>query len=127
MRGNIVTAAAVFGAALLLSTVLLLAGMWILVNRATTRLTSTIEDHGRAVERAGDRAGAPINVALKDMTAGLDRDAGAIEHAGDKISHPTIPSDLSIKMQGGVAVQQPLIIRGTDRDGTLPVATKVGK
>lgn len=127
MRGNIVTAAAVFGGAVLLSALLLLGGIWFTVNHATHQLGEMVAAHARSVEHAGDRAGEPINRALKDLTAGLDRDARAIDQAGDKISHPDIPRDLSIKMQGAVAVQQPLLIRGSDADGSLPVAARVGK
>ena len=127
MKGNVVVAAAVFGAAMVLSSLLLVLGVRSAVNGAVTRLDAAAQAHGRAVERAGGQAGAPIDAGLKDLAAAFDRHGQAIEHAGDKISHPQIPGDYTIRLQGPVAVQQPLTVRGPNADGALPVNAKLGK
>ena len=127
MKGNVVTAAAVFGAAMLLSCTLLVFGFRWVANGAAAPLDESIQAHGRAVERAGGQAGAPIDAGLKDLATAFDRHGQAVEHAGDKISHPQIPVDYRIKIQDPLAVQQPLTIRGTSTDGALPVNAKLGK
>lgn len=141
MRGNVVTAAAVFGAALLLSSLLLVLGIRWVVDGAVARLDPTIQAHGRSVERAGEAAGGPIRGGLNDMgrqlAEAVDRHGAAlgpaIEHAGDKISQPKVPENYNIRLQGPVTVQgsvglpQPLTVRGQADDGALPVNAKIGK
>jgi hypothetical protein len=141
MRGNVVTAAAVFGAALVVSSLLLVLGLRWVVGGAADRLDAAVQAHGRSVERAGDAAGAPIRGGLNDMgkqmADAFDRHGQAlgpaIEHAGDKISHPQLPDNYNVRLQGPVTVQgsvglpQPLTVRGPADDGALPVNAKIGK
>ena len=127
MRGNIVIAAAVFGSALLLSSLLLLLGIGHVADRSVNRIEAAFRGHGEAIERAGDHAGVPIRASLDGVAAAFDRHARSVEHAGDAISHPAIPNNYDIKLQGPVTVQQPLLIRGPEREGALPVNARVGK
>lgn len=100
MRGNVIVAAVVFGAAMIVSCLVLVFGLRWVANGATSRFEAAVAAHGRAVEHAGANAGAPISASLKDVAGAFDRPAQSIEHAGDKISHPQIPGDYTLRLHG---------------------------
>ena len=109
MRGNIVAAAAVFGGAVVLASVILVVGIFIALNRATGRVTDAVQVHGQMVRDAGTRAGEPISAALTRLDQTVARHADAVAAAGQNISRPIV------RMQDPVPIidQQPLRIQGT--------------
>ncbi|HEY2587021.1 MAG TPA: hypothetical protein VGI81_14845 [Tepidisphaeraceae bacterium] len=127
MRGNIVTAATVFGIFVLVSSLVLVFGIRHVAYKTAAQIDAAVNVHAQAVERAGQNAGAPIRDSLETLSATFDRHAHAVEHAGDQIAHPAIPKDYVIQLRGPVAIQQPMVIRGPTQDGSLPVNAVVGK
>jgi hypothetical protein len=121
MRGNVVVAAVVFAGGLLLSSLLVVWGVGEALDRGMARFERAVHGHGRSVEQGGERAGAPIQQALKDVSAAMGRHGESVQQAGDKIAHP------QIRMQDPIAVQQPVIIRGPTNDGALPVKAELGR
>jgi hypothetical protein len=121
MRGNVVVAAVVFAVGLLLSSLLLVWGVGVALDRGMTRFERAVQSHGRSVEEGGERAGAPIHQALKDVSVAMGRHGESVQQAGEKIAHP------QVKMQGPIAVQQPVMIRGPTNDGALPVKAELGR
>lgn len=127
MRGNVVVAAAVFAAGLVISSLVLVFGIRWTLNGAAGRLETAISAHGRSVEQAGVNAGGPIKASLEDVAGAFDRHGKAVEQAGKTISLPQIPSDYTIRLQGPVALREPVLIRGPAKDGALPVNAVLGK
>jgi len=141
MRGNVVVAAIVFGVALVLSSVILVFGIRTAANRAMLRFEAAVTEHGKAVERGGERAGEPIKSGLAGIPPALsgippalagippafDRHGQSLEKSGERIAHPQIPTNLSIRMEGTVPVPQPLRVEGPADDGALPVNARLAK
>jgi len=109
MRGNIVAAAAIFGGALVLASIIFIAGIYFAFDHAAGRLSSSIEAHARLTSEAGERAGAPIAAALQQVNGTIARHADAVVAAGQAVGHPVV------RMQDAVPIvdQQPLRIQGT--------------
>jgi hypothetical protein len=121
MRGNIVLAAAIAGlAAIVACGVLVVGARWALVG-AADRLSVAVDRHAELTRAAGDRAGEPIGAALDRLGGRVATHAGAIEHAGKTIATPRVT------MLGPVPIidKQPLRIRGSREDGSLPVGVKL--
>ena len=121
MRGNVVVAAVVFAVGLLLASGLIVWGVGTALDRGMSRFERAVQSHGRSVEAGGERAGVPIHQALKDVSGAMERHAGSVQQAGEKISQP------QVRMQDPIAVRQPIIIRGPTDDGALPVKAELGK
>jgi hypothetical protein len=127
MRGNVVIAAIIFAAGLVVAAMVVVFGVHWVVDGAAGRLEAAAAGHAKSVERAGELAGAPINRGLDSLSGAIGTHGKSVETAGERISRPTIPADYTIRLQGPVAVQQPMIIRGPAEDGALPVNAKIGK
>src|SRR3712207_1221033 len=96
IRGHAVLDAAIFGPALVLSSVIPVFGIRSAVDGAMQRFQAAVADHARSVERGGERAGGPISASLAGLPPALDRHGRSVEKAGEKIAHPDIPTSLSI-------------------------------
>src|SRR5687768_4654337 len=121
MRGNIVLAAVVLGlCAIVACGVLVLGGRWALVG-AADRLSVAVDRHAELTRSAGDRAGEPIGAALERLSGQVAAHGEAIERAGTSIATP------KVTMLGPVPIvdQEPLRVRGTREDGSLPVGVKL--
>ena len=127
MRGNVVLAAAIFGAALVISIVILVFGIMSAAEEAMRRFEAAVADHARSIEKAGERTGGPISASLSALPPALERHGQSVEKAGEKIAHPDIPTNLSIRMEGTVPVPQPLQIQGPAAEGALPVNARLAK
>jgi hypothetical protein len=127
MRGNVVVAAAVFAAGVVIAALVIVLGLRSVVNGATDRLDAAVKAHGRSVERGGEQAGAPIRSGLDDLAAAMNRHGKSVQDAGERIAHPQLPADYTIRLQGPVAVQQPLTVRGPAEDGALPINARIAK
>jgi hypothetical protein len=152
MRRNLTTVASIFGAAMVVSSVVLVGGAWLIVDRAAGRFEAAMRDHGRHTERAGEHAGDQIGRPMTALTGVVERHAKSVEtageaigrpagtlatvmeghaksveHAGETISKPQIPTHLSIDMNGAVKVAEPLEVKGPYDDGSLPVKATIGK
>ena len=109
MRGNVILAAAVFGAAMVAAAALIVFGL----DRAMDRFEAAVTRHGEAVMNAG------INI-RRGTGDGLQDVATAVDAAGQRIARP------QIEMRGPVDVRQPVKIEGTGDGGSLPVEATVG-
>ena len=121
MRGNIVVAAVVLGVCGILACAVLVVGArWALVS-AAERLSVSVDRHGEQTRAAGDRAGEPIGAALDRLSGRVESHAKSIEDAGETIAKARVT------LLGPVAVidQEPIRIRGTRKDDSLPVGVKL--
>lgn len=122
MRGNIVVAAAVFGLGVVLASVVLVVGVGHALDRAAGRLEGAVREHGRSVDRAGEKVGQPVGGALSDVSAALRKDGDQIEQAGKDIA------SARVTLTGPVQIRQPVMIQGTQgEEGSLPVNATLGK
>jgi hypothetical protein len=104
MRGNVVVAAVVFAAGMVVASLVLVLGIRLVADSALQRLDGSIQAHGQRVERSGVAAGVPIHDALSGLTVAMDKTAGSIQRAGDVISRPVVA------VKGPVDVAQPIRI-----------------
>ena len=116
MRGNIVVAAAVFGVAVVLASVILVLGVRAAAEDASGRIATAVEKHGGLTLRAGEQAGRPIDAGFARLSGTMEEHAAAVTAAGRTISTPRV------KMEGAVPIvdQQPLRVEGTADDGASP-------
>ncbi len=119
LTGNILAAAAVFAAGLVLASAVLTWGLW----RAAGRLESAVQAHGQRVEAAAaGGVGEPIRGAMTGLARSVDGHAGALRESGQALAHP------QVTMQGPVPIQQPVRIQGTEGENTpLTVEATIGK
>ncbi len=110
MKGNIVLAAAVFAAGIIVASVILVLGIQSAMNEAMLRLDTSVRTHAKSVEQAGAAAGGPIRAA-----------AESVEQAGKTISR------LQITIKGPLDIAQPIRIEGPRQDGSLPVNARLAK
>ena len=108
---HLVRAATVLGGALVVGCIVIAVGLWLAIDRATARLERSIQNHATAV--AG--AGVTISTSLNTTSVAIARHADAVAAAGVVISKP------EVKIVEPVPIQQPVEIRGTGKDGALPV------
>ncbi len=121
MKGNIVLAAAVFAAGVIIASIILVFGVQSALNDAMHHLDASIRTHAKAVEQAGAGAGVPIREAVVGLTNAVGKHAGAVERAGENISR------LQLTVKGPVDVAQPIRIKGPGSDGSLPVNARIAK
>jgi len=121
MKGNIVLAAAIFAAGIVIASIILVSGVHSALNDVTPRLDASIRTHAKSVEQAGAAAGVPILKGLGSLSAAVGKHAGSVEQAGETISHP------QVLMKGPVELGQPVRIEGPLKDGTLPVTARLAK
>ena len=110
MKGNIVLAAAVFAAGIIVASTILVLGIQSALNDAMLHLDASVRTHAKSVEQAGAAAGVPIRAA-----------AESVEQAGKTISR------LQITIKGPLNIAQPIRIEGPRQDGSLPVNARLAK
>ena len=110
MKGNIVLAAAVFAAGIILASIILVLGIQSALNDAMLHLDASVRTHAKSVEQAGAAVGVPIRVA-----------AESVEQIGKTISR------LQITIKGPLDIAQPIRIKGPRQDGSLPVNARLAK
>ncbi len=86
MKGNIVLAATVFAAGIVIASIILVFGIHSALNDAVLKLDASVRTHAKSVEQAGAAAGVPIKEAIVDLTNAVGKHAGAVEQAGKTIS-----------------------------------------
>lgn len=144
MKGNIVLAAAVFAAGIIIASIILVLGIQSALNDAMLHLDASVRSHAKSVEQAGAAAGAPIREAVVGLTKAVGKHAESVEQAGETISRLQLtikePVDIaqpiriegplqdgSLPVKGSVNVAQPIRIQGPGEDGSLPVRARIGK
>jgi len=110
MKGNIVLAAAVFAAGIILASIILVLGIKSALNDAMLHLDASVRTHAKSVEQAGTAAGGSIRAA-----------AESVEQASKTISR------LQITIKGPLDIAQPIRIEGPRQDGSLPVNARLAK
>lgn len=110
MKGNIVLAAAVFAAGIILASIILVLGIQSALNDAMLHLDASVRTHAKSVEQAGAAVGVPIRAA-----------AESVEQVGKTISR------LQITIKGPLDIAQPIRIKGPRQDGSLPVNARLAK
>lgn len=155
MRGNIVWAAAVLGAGLVVGCLVLVLGVRAVVEEATGRLATAVERHGEMTQRAGANAGLPIEKAMDRLAAKVDEHGRSITITGRSVAEAATTAGRTIgggavvagrdiragataagreistphvTMKGPVPIidQEPLRVQGTAPDGSLPVDAELG-
>ena len=129
MRGNVVVAAVVFAVGMVVAAAVGVAGVrWVALD-AMGRFERSVREHGGRVEAAGQNAGTPIGRSVQDLSGSMVKLAASVEHAGADVSRPLV------KLDGPIAVREPLMIRageplkirGIEDDGGVPVSATLGK
>ena len=121
MKGNIVLAAAVFAAGIIIASIILVLGIQSALNDAMLHLDASVRTHAKSVEQAGAAAGVPIRAAVVGLTNTVGKHAESVEQAGETISR------LQITIKGPVDIAQPIRIEGPGQDGSLPVNARLAK
>ena len=121
MKGNIVLAATVFAAGIIIASIILIFGVKSALNDAMLHFDTSVRTHAKSVEQAGAAAGMPIQEAVVSLTNAVGKHAGAVERAGKTISRP------HITLNGPVEVAQPIRIKGLSEDRSLPVYVRIAK
>jgi len=121
MKGNIVLAAAVFAAGMVIASIILVSGIQSALNDAMPRLDASVRTHAKSIEQAGAAVGIPILEARDTLNAAVDKHANSIEQAGETISH------LQVLMKGPMELAQPVRVEGPRKDGALPVTARLAK
>ena len=121
MKGNIVLAAAVFAAGIIIASIILVLGIQSALNDAMLHLDASVRTHAKSVEQAGAAAGVPIRAAVVGLTNTVGKHAESVEQAGETISR------LQITIKGPVDIGQPIRIEGPGKDGSLPVNARLAK
>ena len=121
MKGNIVLAAAVFAAGIILASIILVLGIQSALNDAMPHLDASVRTHAKSVEQAGAAAGVPIRAALVGLTNAVGKHAESVEQAGKTISRP------QITIKDPVDIAQPIRISGPRPDSSLPVNARLDK
>lgn len=121
MKGNIVLAAAVFAAGIVIASIIFVSGVQSALNDAMPRLDASVRTHAKSVEQAGAAVGVPILKARDSLNAAVDKHANSIEQAGETISQ------LQVLMKGPVELAQPVRVEGPRKDGALPVTARLAK
>jgi hypothetical protein len=110
MKGNIVLAAAVFAAGIIIASSILVLGIQSALNDAMLHLDASVRTHAKSIEKAGAAAGGSIRAA-----------AESVEQASKTISR------LQITIKEPVDIAQPIRIEGPGQDGSLPVDARLAK
>lgn len=121
MKGNIVLAAAVFAAGVIIASIILVLGIQSALNDAMLHLDASVLTHAKSVEQAGAAAGVPIREAVVGLTNTVGKHAESVEQAGETISR------LQLTIRGPVNIAQPIRIEGPRKDGSLPVNARIAK
>ena len=121
MKGNIVLAAAVFAAGVVIASIILVFGVQSALNDAMLHLDASVRSHAKSVEQAGAAAGVPIREAVVGLTDAVGKHASSVERAGETISR------LHLTIKGPVDIAQPVRIEGPREDGSLPVNARIAK
>jgi hypothetical protein len=109
MRGNIVTAAAIAGAGMVLASIIFVIGVTLALNRSAGRLSDAIDRHATQVVSAGGAAGTPIAQSLSQLNGALAHHADAVAAAGQTMAHPIV----TMKSPVPIVDEQPLRVQGT--------------
>ena len=121
MKGNIVLAAAVFAAGIIIASIILIFGIKSALNDTLLHLDTSIRTHAQSVEQAGAAAGVPIQKAVVGLTNAVAKHAGAVERAGKTISR------LHVTVNGPLELAQPVRIKGIREDGSVSVNARLAK
>jgi len=121
MKGNIVLAAAVFAAGVIIASIILVFGIQSALNDAMLHLDASVRTHTKSVEQAGATAGVPIREAVVGLTDDISKHARSVERAGETISR------LQLTIKGPVDIAQPVRIEGSRKDGSVLVNARLAK
>ncbi len=121
MKGNIVLAATVFAAGIIIASIILISGVKSALNDAMLHLDTSVRTYTKSVEQAAAATRLPIQEAAGDLLDAIGKHAGAVERAGKTISR------LQITVNGPVDIAQPVRIKGLREDGSLSVNVRLAK
>lgn len=110
MKGNIVLAAAVFTAGVIIASIILVFGIQSALNDAMLYLDASVQTHAKSVERAGETISrlqltikSPVDIAQPLRIEGTRKDGSVLVNA------------------------QPLRVEGTHKDGSVLVKARIAK
>jgi len=131
MKGNIVLAAAVFAAGVIIASIILVFGIQSALNDAMLHLDASVQTHAKSVERAGETISrlqltikSPVDIAQPLRIEGTRKDGSVLVNAQPLRVEGT-RKDGSVLVNARIA--QPLRVEGTHKDGSVLVNARIAK
>ena len=109
MRGNIVIAAAIAGAAFIIASIVFVFGLGRALERSADTIAESVRQHSAHVSRAGEQVGPPIAAALAQIDQTHAKHANSVLEAGRTMAQPVV----TWKSPLPIVDEQPLRIQGT--------------
>ena len=117
MRGNVVVAAAVFGVAVIVASLVLVIGL----ARVGQQFDESVRAHAAATQGAGNQVGRSAQDGFGALVRAVEQHGQAVVRSGETISKP------NIRIESPVAIEQPVTVRGPRDDGGLPINARIQK